>query len=170
MTALTLYDYLPSGNGYKVRLVLKQLGIPYRLVETDIKQGLTRTPEFLARNPNGRIPLLQIEGQGYLSESHAIIWYLAEGSRLVPADRLQRARLWQWLSFEQYNLEPNVGTVRFRPHSLGKTPAESARNSQIRWTRAIRHSMSWKEAWQIANSWSGTTIRSPISASTRIRT
>jgi glutathione S-transferase len=124
MTALTLYDYLPSGNGYKVRLVLKQLGIPYRLVEMDIKQGLTRTPEFLARNPNGRMPLLQIEGQGYLSESHAIIWYLAEGSRLVPADRLERARLWQWLSFEQYNLEPNVGTVRFWLHSLGKTPAE----------------------------------------------
>ena len=94
MAVLTLYDYLPSGNGYKVRLVLKQLGIPYRLVEVDIKKGLTRTPEFLARNPNGRIPLLEIEGQGYLSESHAIIWYLAEDSRLVPNDRLQRAQVW----------------------------------------------------------------------------
>jgi glutathione S-transferase len=121
---LTLYDYLPSGNGYKCRLVLKQLGIPYRLVQVDIKQGLTRTPEFLAKNPNGRIPLLEIEGQGFLSESHAIIWYLAEGSRLVPSDRLQRAQLWQWLSFEQYNLEPNVGTVRFWLHSLHKTEAE----------------------------------------------
>ncbi|HZF25618.1 MAG TPA: glutathione S-transferase family protein [Steroidobacteraceae bacterium] len=121
---LTLYDYLPSGNGYKVRLVLKQLGIPYRLVQVDIKQGLTRTPEFLAKNPNGRIPLLEIEGQGFLSESHAIIWYLAEGSRLVPSDRLQRAQLWQWLCFEQYNLEPNVGTVRFWLHSLRKTEAE----------------------------------------------
>jgi glutathione S-transferase len=104
--------------------VLKQLGIPYRLVDVDIKKGLTRTPEFLARNPNGRIPLLEIEGKGYLSESHAIIWYLAEDSRLVPTDRLQRAQLWQWLSFEQYNLEPNIGTVRFWLHSLGKTPAE----------------------------------------------
>ncbi|HEY7378681.1 MAG TPA: glutathione S-transferase family protein [Steroidobacteraceae bacterium] len=122
--ALTLYDYLPSGNGYKCRLVLKQLGIPYRLVQIDIKQGLTRTPEFLAKNPNGRIPLLEIEGQGFLSESHAIIWYLAEGSRLVPSDRLQRAQLWQWLSFEQYNLEPNVGTVRFWLGSLHKTEAE----------------------------------------------
>ena len=121
---LTLYDYLPSGNGYKCRLVLKQLGIPYRLVQVDIKQGLTRTPEFLAKNPNGRIPLLEIEGQGFLSESHAIIWYLAEGSRLVPSDRLLRAQLWQWLSFEQYNLEPNVGTVRFWLHSLHKTEAE----------------------------------------------
>lgn len=123
-SALTLYDYLPSGNGYKCRLVLKQLGIPYRLVQVDIKQGLTRTPEFLAKNPNGRIPLLEIEGQGFLSESHAIIWYLAEGSRLVPSDRLQRAQLWQWLSFEQYNLEPNVGTVRFWLGSLHKTEAE----------------------------------------------
>jgi len=124
MAVLTLYDYLPSGNGYKVRLVLKQLGIAYRLVEVDIKKGLTRKPEFLARNPNGRIPLLEIEGKGYLSESHAIMWYLAEDSRLVPTDRLQRAQLWQWLSFEQYNLEPNVGTVRFWLHSLAKTPAE----------------------------------------------
>jgi glutathione S-transferase len=121
---LTLYDYLPSGNGYKVRLVLKQLGIPYRLVEVDIKKGLTRTSEFLTKNPNGRIPVLEINGQGFLSESHAIIWYLAENSRLVPTDRLQRAQLWQWLCFEQYNLEPNIGTVRFWLHSLGKTEAE----------------------------------------------
>ena len=122
--ALTLYDYLPSGNGYKVRLVLKQLGIPYRIVTLDITKGATRTPEFLTKNANGRIPLLEIDGQGFLPESHAIIWYLAEGSRLVPADRLQRARVWQWLCFEQYNLEPNVATVRFWLHSLKKTPAE----------------------------------------------
>ena len=68
-----LYDYLPSGNGYKVRLVLRQLGLPYELVELDIKRGETRTPEFLAKNPNGRIPLLEIPGQGYLSAVHAFI-------------------------------------------------------------------------------------------------
>jgi glutathione S-transferase len=123
-TAFTLYDYLPSGNGYKVRLVLKQLGIPYRIVTLDITKGESRTPEFLLKNANGRIPLLEIEGQGYLPESHAIMWYLAEGSRLVPSDRLERARVWQWLCFEQYNLEPNVATVRFWLHSLKKTPAE----------------------------------------------
>ena len=121
---VTLYDYLPSGNGYKVRLVLKKLGIPYRLVQVDIKKGETRTPEFLRMNPNGRIPLLQVEGHGFLSESHAIIAYLAEGSNLIPAERIDRARMWQWLSFEQYNLEPNIGTVRFWLHSLKKTPAE----------------------------------------------
>jgi len=120
----TLYDYLPSGNGYKVRLVLKQLDIPYRLQELDIKIGATRTPEFLAKNPNGRIPLLEIPDQGFLAESHAIISYLAEGSALVPQDRWQRALMWQWMCFEQYNLEPNIGTVRFWLASLKKTPAE----------------------------------------------
>jgi glutathione S-transferase len=119
-----LYDYLPSGNGYKVRLVLRQLGLPYELVELDIKQGATRTPEFLAKNPNGRIPLLEIPVRGYLAESHAIIAYLAEGSALVPADPLERARMWQWMCFEQYNLEPNIGTARFWLASLGKTEAE----------------------------------------------
>jgi glutathione S-transferase len=119
-----LYDYLPSGNGYKVRLVLRELGLPHELVEVDILQGGSRTPEFLAKNPNGRIPLLEIPGRGFLSESHAIISFLAEGSALIPKDALDRARVWQWLCFEQYNLEPNVATVRFWLHSLHKTEAE----------------------------------------------
>jgi glutathione S-transferase len=119
-----LYDYLPSGNGYKVRLVLRQLGLPYELVELDIKHGATRTPEFLAKNPNGRIPLLEIPGRGYLAESHAIIAYLAEGSALVPSDPLERARMWQWMCFEQYSLEPNIGTARFWIASLGRSEAE----------------------------------------------
>ena len=121
---LRLYDYLPSGNGYKVRLVLKALARDYELVELDIKVGATRTPEFLAKNPNGRIPLLEVPGRGFLSESHAIIHFLAEGSALIPADPWQRAQLWQWLCFEQYNLEPNVGTARFWLNSLKRTPAE----------------------------------------------
>lgn len=119
-----LYDYLPSGNGYKCRLVLKQLAIPYELVELDIKVGATRTPEFLAKNPNGRIPLLEVPERGFLSESHAIIHFLARGSRLAPDDRFENAQMWQWLCFEQYNLEPNVGTARFWLQSLKKTPAE----------------------------------------------
>jgi glutathione S-transferase len=119
-----LYDYLPSGNGYKVRLVLRNLSLPYELIEVDIKQGGSRTPEFLAKNPNGRIPVLEIPGRGFLSESHAIISFLAEGSALVPKDPLDRARMWQWLCFEQYNLEPNLGTARFWLRSLGKTEAE----------------------------------------------
>jgi len=119
-----LYDYLPSGNGYKVRLVLRELGLPHELVEVDILKGGSRTQEFLAKNPNGRIPVLEVPNKGFLSESHAIISYLAEGSALVPEDPLDRARMWQWLCFEQYNLEPNVATVRFWLHSLHKTEAE----------------------------------------------
>ena len=119
-----LYDYLPSGNGYKVRLVLRELGLPYELVEVDILNGGSRTSEFLAKNPNGRIPLLEIPGRGFLWESHAIISFLAERSALIPKDALDRARVWQWLCFEQYNLEPNVATVRFWLHSLHKTEAE----------------------------------------------
>jgi glutathione S-transferase len=120
----TLYDYLPSGNGYKVRLTAKYLNIPYRLVPVDITQGATRTPEFLAKNPNGRIPLLEVPGRGFLAESHAIISFLAEGSELLPSDAWQRANVWQWLCFEQYNLEPNVATVRFWIKILGKKAAE----------------------------------------------
>jgi glutathione S-transferase len=119
-----LYDYLPSGNGYKVRLVLRELGLPYELVEVDILHGGSRTPEFLAKNPNGRIPVLEIPGRGFLSESHAIMSFLADGSALIPKDPLDRARMWQWLCFEQYSLEPNVATVRFWLHSLHKTEAE----------------------------------------------
>ena len=119
-----LYDYLPSGNGYKVRLVLRELGLPHELVEVDILKGGSRTPEFLTKNPNGRIPVLEIPDKGFLSESHAIMSYLADGSALVPEDPFDRARMWQWLCFEQYNLEPNVATVRFWLHSLHKTEAE----------------------------------------------
>ena len=119
-----LYDYLPSGNGYKVRLVLKYLGLPYELIEVDVKAGGSRTPEFLARNPNGRIPLLEVPGKGYLPESHAIIAFLADGSPLVPADAFERGRMWHWMCFEQYHLEPSIGTVRFWVSMLHKTRAD----------------------------------------------
>jgi glutathione S-transferase len=122
-TMYRLYDYLPSGNGYKCRLVLKQLALPYELIELDIRTGATRTAAFLAKNPNGRIPLLEIPGKGFLPESHAIIAYLAEGTRLIPADPFERARMWQWMCFEQYNLEPNIATLRFWL-KLGRTRAE----------------------------------------------
>jgi glutathione S-transferase len=120
----TLYDFLPSGNGYKVRLTLKALALPYELVEVDILRGGSRTPEFLARNPIGRIPTLRLPDGSFLGESTAIIWYLAERSVLLPDSRIERARVLSWLSFEQYELEPNVATARFWLHSLHKTEAE----------------------------------------------
>ncbi len=108
-----LYDYLSSGNGYKVRLTLTALGLAFERIEIDIVKGESRTPEFLAKNPNGRIPLLEIGEDQYLAESNAIIWYLAEDSDLVPNDRLDRARVLQWMFFEQYSHEPNIATSRF---------------------------------------------------------
>jgi glutathione S-transferase len=114
---LRLYDYLASGNGYKVRLLLHQLGIPFERVELDIVRGATRTPAFLARNPNGRIPTLELEDGSYLAESNAILWYLAEGTPYLSAERLDRARVLQWMCFEQYSHEPNIATVRFWLHT-----------------------------------------------------
>jgi glutathione S-transferase len=119
-----LYDYLPSGNGYKARLVLKQLQLDYELIPIDIMKGGSRTPEFLAMNPNGRIPLLEVPDRGYLPESHAIIAFLAEGSHLIPTDAFERARMWHWMCFEQYHVEPNIGTVRFWISILHKTRNE----------------------------------------------
>ena len=109
----TLYSMQRSGNSYKVRLVLARLGIPHRLVEVDILQGESRTPEFLAKNPNGRIPLLEVAPGRYISESNAILWFLAGGSTLAPEDRIERAEAMQWMFFEQNSLEPNIGAAYF---------------------------------------------------------
>ena len=113
---LRLYDYLASGNGYKCRLLLHQLGLPYQRVELDILKGETRTPGFLARNPNGRIPALELEDGTVLAESDAILCYLADGTPFWPAQRLQRAQVLQWLFFEQYSHEPFVAVARFVRH------------------------------------------------------
>ena len=111
-----LYDSLVSGNGYKVRLLLTQLGIPFERVEMDLLARETRTPEFLARNPNGRIPCLRLEDGTHLWESNAIQFYLAEGTPFLPAERLARAEVLQWLFFEQYSHEPYVAVVRAWHH------------------------------------------------------
>ncbi len=108
-----LHDNLSSGNAYKVRLLLTQLGIPFERIEYDIDRRETRTAEFLALNPNGRVPLLELAPGRYLAESNAILCYLAEDTHFLPADRFQRGQLMQWLFFEQYNHEPNVATVRY---------------------------------------------------------
>jgi glutathione S-transferase len=108
-----LFDNLDSGNGYKVRLLLAQLGQTYDWTDLDIDTGKTRTPEFLKRNPNGRIPTLELDDGTNLAESNAILWYLAEGSALVPSDRLGRAQTLQWMFFEQYSHEPYVATPRY---------------------------------------------------------
>jgi glutathione S-transferase len=125
---VTLYDYLDSGNGFKIRLLLAQLRQRYRWIELDILCNETRTPEFLAKNPNGRIPALELDDGTVLAESNAILWYLAEGSPFIPADRLQRAQVLQWMFFEQYSHEPYVATSRF---IVKHTPVDSPRRSEL---------------------------------------
>ena len=109
----TLYSMQRSGNSYKVRLALSHLALDYRLVEVDILQGESRTPEFLAKNPNGQIPLLEVAADRYIAESNAILWYVAGGTPLAPEDRIGRAEALQWMFFEQHSLEPNIGAAYF---------------------------------------------------------
>ena len=123
---LRLYDNLSSGNGYKARLMLSLLGIPFERIELDIDRGETRTPAFLAKNPNGQIPLLEIAPGDYLAESNAIICYLAEGTRYLPTERRERARVMQWLFFEQYRHEPNIAIVRSWIAHSALTPEREA--------------------------------------------
>jgi glutathione S-transferase len=129
---MRLYDHLRSGNGYKVRLLLTQLGIPFERVELDLERGETRTPEFLARNPNGRIPVLEVSPGRFLAESDAILWYLAEGTPFLADDRWERAEVLQWMFFEQYSHEPNIATSRHWIHTgrAAKHPELMAMNHE----------------------------------------
>ena len=124
---LTLFDYLDSGNGYKIRLLLTQLNKPYQWVELDIMEGRTRTPEFLAKNPNGRIPAIEEDGR-FLAESNAILIYFAENTPFLPLDRFSRALVFQWLFFEQYSHEPYVATPRFIVKHL---PTDHPRRAEL---------------------------------------
>jgi glutathione S-transferase len=111
---MRLHDHLSSGNGYKVRLLMAQLGLPFERVEYDIDRGETRTPEFLEKvNANGRVPVLETDGGELLPESGAILFYLAEGTPFLPEGRFERADVLRWMFFEQYSHEPNIATPRF---------------------------------------------------------
>src|SRR6516162_1546890 len=109
----TLYSMQRSGNSYKVRLALAHLDAPYRLVEIDILKGESHTPDFLKKNPNGQVPLLEVAPARYLAESNAILWYIAGGTPLAPEDRIERAQALQWMFFEQHSIEPNIGAAYF---------------------------------------------------------
>jgi len=109
---MKLYNVAYSGNSYKVRLLLHQLGIPCAIIEVDILKGESRTPEFLKINPNGRTPVLDDDGF-VLAESNAILAYLAQGTRYLPDDRRRWALVFQWMFFEQNSHEPFIATSRF---------------------------------------------------------
>lgn len=109
---MTLYDNLGSGNGYKARLLLRQIGVPFERVEVDIYAGGSRTPEFLRMNPDGRVPVLEHAPGEYLAESDAILWFLAEGTPFLPEKRIDRAHVLRWMFFEQNQHEASIAVVR----------------------------------------------------------
>jgi glutathione S-transferase len=113
MERVRLYDYAASANCYKARLVLAQLGVPYERVPVDIFAGESTTSQYRAKNPAGRTPVLELDSGEAIAESNAILLFLGEGTPFVPEELVERARVWQWLFFEQNLFEPNVGTARF---------------------------------------------------------
>ena len=135
----TLYSKQLSGNCYKPRLLMHQLGLPFRLIE--IATGETRTPEFLTLNPMGQVPLLVLPDGSTLSESNAMLLYLAEGTPLLPADRYRRALVHQWLFFEQNTHEPSVAIARAwqktHPELIGKATPEQIANWHKRGNKAL---------------------------------
>jgi glutathione S-transferase len=110
---LRLYDSLPSGNAYKVRLLLSQLEIPFERVDVDVLAGAARRPEFLAVNPAGKVPALRLEDGSLLTESNAILWYLAHGTPLSPRSVRMQADVLRWMFFEQNALEPHLAMARY---------------------------------------------------------
>jgi glutathione S-transferase len=108
-----LYDHPASSNCMKARILLRQLGIPFERVTVDLFTGETRTPEHFGRNPDGRIPVLELDDGEMIPESGAILGYLADGTEYLPADRLTRARVFQWMFFEQDRIEAELAYARF---------------------------------------------------------
>ena len=129
---ITIYGMSTSGNCHKSRLLLDQLGRrleqDYRWIEVDSANGATRTSEYLARNPNGKVPMLELEDGRVLVESNAILCYLAEGTNYLPTDAWQRAQALSWMFFEQYSHEPYIAVARF---IRGWTPLDSPRRADL---------------------------------------
>ncbi|MDQ3511105.1 MAG: glutathione S-transferase family protein [Pseudomonadota bacterium] len=125
---ITVYGMSASGNCHKLRLLLAQLGREYRWIEVDMIHGETRTPEYLAKNPNGKVPIIELDDGRVLAESNAIVCYLAEGSRYLPDDAWQRAQALSWMFFEQYSHEPFIAVARYIRVC---TPADSPRRAEL---------------------------------------
>jgi len=120
---MRIYGDSISGNCLKVKWAADHLRLPYEWIETDVVKAETRTPEFLALNPAGQVPTVVLDDGRPLAQSNAILLHLAHGSDLVPADRYERAKMLEWLFWEQYSHEPYVAVARFQVH-LGKSPDE----------------------------------------------
>jgi glutathione S-transferase len=117
---LTIYGASISGNCLKVKWTADHLGLAYDWIETDVLKGGSRTPDFMAMNPAGQVPAVILDDGRPLAQSNAIILHLAQGSDLIPADAYERARMFEWLFWEQYSHEPYVAVARFRVKYLGQ--------------------------------------------------
>ncbi|NNC78235.1 MAG: glutathione S-transferase family protein [Woeseiaceae bacterium] len=122
MTKPIIYGDSISGNCYKLQLAAAQAGFDHDWREVNLMDGQTRTPKFLAMNPNGKVPLLDLGDGRYLPESNAILSYIADGTPLAGGDRYQRANVLAWMCFEQYSHEPFIATARFIVKYLGNPP------------------------------------------------
>lgn len=125
-TPLEIFGDSRSGNCYKLQLACAQLGIDYLWHEIDVMSGETRTEAFLAMNPNGKVPVVRLPDGRYLSESNAILYYLADGTALAGRDVFERANILRWMFFEQYSHEPYLAVVRFIVRFLGDPPERRA--------------------------------------------
>ena len=121
---LTIYGDRISGNCLKVKWVADSVGVPWRWVDVNVLKGETRTPDFLRLNPAGQVPLVVLEDGRTLAQSNAIMLYLAEGSDLIPADAFDRARMFEWMFWEQYTHEPAIAVRRFHKAYLNKPDDE----------------------------------------------
>ena len=150
---LTLHQMQMSGNCYKVRLCARQLGIPVALKEYGLHDGATRTPEYLAMNPNGRVPMLELGDGRFLPESGAILWYLAERTKLVPDDNWHRAQTLQWMFFEQYSHEPYVAVARFWLTYAPKAELDKKRHLTGEWHAKGNAALDVMETHLSAHDW-----------------
>jgi glutathione S-transferase len=136
---LTVYGDHRSGNCLKVKWMLDVLGRDYRWIETDVLAGATRTPEFLARNPAGQVPALVFGDDRVLAQSNAILLHLAEGTDWIPDDAFTRARMFEWLFWEQYSHEPYIAVARFQRLLAGKSAEEIEPRLMQRGHAALAH-------------------------------
>lgn len=137
---ITLYQQHDSGNCYKVRLGLRHLDIAFRTVAVSSFDGSTRQPEFLAKNPIGKLPTIELDDGRFLGESNAILLSFAEDTPLVPGDRYERAKLYEWLFFEQYNHEPAIAVRRalsVYPERRGEATPERMAQLLVAGNRAL---------------------------------
>ena len=149
---MRLYQMQDSGNCYKARLLARQLGLPLELVDIDILKGESRTEDFLARNPNGRVPTLELDDGRFLAESDAILFYLAEGTHFLPTDRFARAEALQWMFFEQYSHEPYIAVARFW-HTISPGGREEKKDSFPVWHERGHQALAVMERHLSSHDW-----------------